>query len=254
MLTIVDRHFAQSSVCRRTLVRRLLLKLDAWYKLHKLSDKPGVAVLLNNLGIVARFQRDLTGARQMNEESLALFRELGDRWATGQLLNNQACVASDQGDYAEARALLQESLSIRRQLGDKAGLALSLNTLADVMLDEGDYASVRPLLDESLTINYGLGDQTAIAYVIEDYAGLAAESQPEQALRLAGFAAALREAIEAPHYRGDRRAPGWLASVASGLIGLMVSALLVGAPATRYSVRASATRSRIWLVTAAREQ
>ena len=104
---------------------------------RELGDTPGVATLLNNLGIIARFQHDLPGARQMNDESLALFRQIGDRWAVGQLLNNQACVASDQGNYAEARALLEESLSIRRQLGDKAGLALSLNTLADVVLDEG---------------------------------------------------------------------------------------------------------------------
>jgi predicted ATPase len=139
-----------------------------------LGDTPGVATLLNNLGIIARFQHDLAGARQMNEESLSLFREIGDRWAVGQLLNNQACVASDQGQYAEARSLLQESLAIRRQLGDKAGLALSLNTLADVVLDEGDYGSARPLLDESLVLSRELGDQTAIAYLIEDYAGLAA--------------------------------------------------------------------------------
>ena len=164
-----------------------------------LGDTPGVATLLNNLGIIARFQRDLEGARQMNEESLALFREMGDRWAVGQLLNNQACVASDQGEYGEARLLLQESLLIRRQLGDKAGLALSLNTLADVVLDEGKFGDARPLLDESLAINRELGDQTSIAYLIEDYAGLAAaESRPEKALRLAGFADALRESIGAP--------------------------------------------------------
>jgi class 3 adenylate cyclase/tetratricopeptide (TPR) repeat protein len=166
---------------------------------RELGDTPGVATLLNNLGIIARFQRDLTGARQMNEESLALFREMGDRWAVGQLLNNQACVASDQSEYAEARRLLEESLLIRRQLGDKAGLALSLNTLADVVLDEGAFADARPLLDESLEINRELGDQTAIAYLIEDYGGLAAaESNPEKALQLAGFAAALRESIGAP--------------------------------------------------------
>jgi predicted ATPase len=139
-----------------------------------LGDTPGVATLLNNLGIIARFQRDLASARQMNEESLALFREMGDRWAVGQLLNNQACVASDQEDYAEARRLLEESLMIRRELGDKAGLALSLNTLADVVLDEGAFKDARPLLDESLGLNRELGDQTAIAYLIEDYAGLAA--------------------------------------------------------------------------------
>lgn len=141
---------------------------------RELGDTPGVATLLNNLGIIARFQGDLASARGMNEESLALFRKMGDRWAVGQLLNNQACVASDQREYAEARLLLQESLDIRRQLGDKAGLALSLNTLADVVLDEGQSSEARPLLDESLAINRELGDQTAIAYLIEDYGGLAA--------------------------------------------------------------------------------
>ena len=166
---------------------------------RELGDTPGVATLLNNLGIIARFQRDLTSARQMNEESLTLFRAMGDRWAVGQLLNNQACVASDQGEYAEARVLLQESLQIRRQLGDKAGLALSLNTLADVVLDEGAFSDARPLLDESIVISRELGDQTAIAYLIEDYGGLAAaEAQPQKALHLAGFAAALRESIGAP--------------------------------------------------------
>ena len=166
---------------------------------RELGDTPGVATLLNNLGIIARFQRDLIGARQMNDESLMLFREIGDRWAVGQLLNNQACVASDQEDYSEARKLLQMSLLIRRELGDKAGLALSLNTLADVLLDQGEISEVRPLLDESLAINRELGDKTAIAYLMEDYGGLAAaESMPEKALQLAGFAAALRESIGAP--------------------------------------------------------
>ena len=169
-----------------------------------LNDKPGVAVLLNNLAILARFQHDLVAARAMNDESLALSRELGDRWALGQLLNNQACVAADQGDHPEARALLHESLAIRRQLGDRAGLALSLNTLADVVIDEGDHHSARPLLQESMAINRELGDQTAICYLIEDYAGVAAaEDRPASALQLAGFAAALRDAIGAPLPPGE---------------------------------------------------
>ncbi|MBX3010788.1 MAG: tetratricopeptide repeat protein [Caldilineaceae bacterium] len=166
---------------------------------RELGDKPGVATMLNNLAIVAGLQQDMPGAYQLNEESLAVFRELGDLWSLGTLLNNQAVVASALGDYAEARRLLQESLSIRRQLGDKAGLAFSLNTLADVVLDEGDYLAAPSLLAESLRLNRELGDQTAIAYLMEDYAGLAAaQDQPVRAMRLAGFAAALRQTVGAP--------------------------------------------------------
>ncbi len=53
---------------------------------RELGDTPGVATLLNNLGIIARFQRDLVGARQMNEEIWPLSRNgrpLGS-WATSQ--------------------------------------------------------------------------------------------------------------------------------------------------------------------------
>ena len=166
---------------------------------RELSDKPGVAVLLNNQAVIARFLQDLDAARRLNDESLLLLREVGDQWAVGQLLNNQACVASDQGDYGQARVLLNESLSIRRQLGDRVGLALSLTTLADVVIDEGDFAAAVPILDESLAINRELGDNTMIAYVVEDYAAVAAASgRSEQALRLGGFASALRSAIGAP--------------------------------------------------------
>lgn len=171
---------------------------------RELGDKPGVAVLLNNLAIIARFQRDLDAAWSMNDESLALSRELGDRWALGQLLNNQACVAADRGEYGVARSLLHESLTIRRELGDRAGLALSLNTLADVVIDEGDHAAARPLLAESMALSRELGDQAAIAYLVEDYAGVvAAEGRPASALQLAGFAAALREIIGAPLPPGE---------------------------------------------------
>lgn len=166
---------------------------------RELGDKPGVATMLNNLAIIAGLQHDMKGAYTLNEESLILFRELGDLWSLGTLLNNQAVVAGALKDYPQARQLLQESLTIRRQLGDKAGLAFSLNTLADVVLDEGDYTAAPPLLAESLTLNRELGDQTAIAYLVEDYGGLAAaQAQPVRALRLAGFAAALRETIGAP--------------------------------------------------------
>jgi len=166
---------------------------------RELGDKPGVATMLNNLAIVAGLQHDMKGAYPLNAESLAIFRELGDRWSLGTLLNNQAVVAGALGNYAEARQLLEESLSIRRQLGDRAGLAFSLSTLADVVLDEGDYAAAPSLLAESLTLNHELGDQTAIAYVLEGYGGLAAaQAKPVRALRLTGFAAALRETIGAP--------------------------------------------------------
>ncbi len=169
------------------------------------GDRPGVAVLLNNLGVVIRHQGDYAGARAMTEQSLAVFREVGDRWSMGQLLNNLGCVAADMGDYGTARQLLGESLEIRRQLGDKSGLALSLNSLGDVLLDEGDRVAARRVLEDSLHINWQVGDRAAAAYLLDDFAALAAlEGEPEQALRLAGAAAAAHEATGAALSEAER--------------------------------------------------
>ncbi|MFI5268757.1 MAG: ATP-binding protein, partial [Chloroflexota bacterium] len=172
---------------------------------RELGDRPGVAVLLSNLGIVARYTEDYAESRHMNEESLAVFREIGDRWTVGTLLNNLGCVAADMSDYAAARQILAESMEVRRQLGDQGGLAFSLNSLADVLLDEGDHLAARPLLEESLTINVDLGDRAAIAYLLDDFAALAtAEGQPERALQLAGAAAAANEQLGAQLPAGER--------------------------------------------------
>ena len=166
--------------------------------LRELGDKPGVALLINNLGVVMRYQNDHDRARMLNAESLAVFRELGDRWAVGQLLNNHGCLAADLGDYAEARELLAESLIIRRELGDKAGLALTLNSLGDVLIDEGDFDAAVAQISESLALNTELEDVAAIAYLLDDIAALAAaRGESSLALRLAGAAVSARESVGA---------------------------------------------------------
>jgi tetratricopeptide (TPR) repeat protein len=53
-------------------------------------------------------------------------------------LTNLAIVTKDQGDLAEARKMEEESLAIRRQIGDKAGVGIALNNLAVLLIDQGD--------------------------------------------------------------------------------------------------------------------
>ena len=64
-----------------------------------------------------------------------------------------------------------------------------------------------------------LGEWRAIAFVLEDFGGLAAaQGQPERALRLAGAAAALREALGAPLPPTERaRLERWLAPARDAL-------------------------------------
>ena len=53
-------------------------------------------------------------------------------------LSNLGNAAQEQGNYAAARSLQEESLAISRELGDKRGIAGSLNSLGNVAKNQGD--------------------------------------------------------------------------------------------------------------------
>jgi non-specific serine/threonine protein kinase len=172
---------------------------------RELGDRRSIANSLNSLGIVARNQGDLTAARALFEENLAIFRELGDKRSIANSLNSLGIVARNQGDLTAARALFEESLAIRQELGDKQGVANLLNNLGLVAENQGDYMLARSLLRESLMTLRELGDRLNIAKLLESLASLATvQAQPQDALRLAGAAAALRESIGAPLSPADR--------------------------------------------------
>jgi non-specific serine/threonine protein kinase len=141
---------------------------------RELGDRFGIASSLNSLGNVAFNQGDYPAARALHEESLAIRRELGDRFGSAGSLNNLGLVARNQGDYPAARALLEESLAIHRELGDRFGIATSLSNLGNVVLNQGDHPAARALLEESLAIRRELGDRFGIPYSLEGLAAVVA--------------------------------------------------------------------------------
>jgi predicted ATPase/DNA-binding NarL/FixJ family response regulator/Tfp pilus assembly protein PilF len=162
-----------------------------------LDDRLGMAESLNSLANLAHGRGDLTTARALYERSAALNREVGYR--SDVVMHNLGVVAQEQGDLAAARRHFEDSVAIKRALGDPPGLALSLAKLGEVIATMNDLATAHPLLSESLTLQRDLGDRAGIAFVLERFAlTAAAHAQPERALRLAGAADALREAIGTP--------------------------------------------------------
>ncbi len=141
---------------------------------RELGDRRGIASVLGNLGNVAQCQGDYAAARGLQEESLAIRRELGDRRGMASTLGNLAVVAAVQGDYAAARVLQEESLALFRELGDRGGIATALVNLGTVSQEQGDYAGARGRYEESLVLYRELGDRRGIVQTLEDLATLAA--------------------------------------------------------------------------------
>ncbi len=170
--------------------------LEAW---RKLGDRHAVARALSNLASVVKMQRDYARADSLYQECRTIFAELGDQTGMAWSLDHQGDVAREQGDREAARSLYQQSLAAFRGLGDQWGMAGVLADLGNLVRDSGDYTSAHGLYAESLEIFQELGHKRGLARLLECFAGSAAvQSQPERALRLAGAASALRQALGAP--------------------------------------------------------
>lgn len=68
---------------------------------------------LEKVGITEYRQGNLTRARSLAEQSLAVYRQSGNEAGVAQALNDQANIASDQGDVAGAMRIYEEVLVFR---------------------------------------------------------------------------------------------------------------------------------------------
>jgi non-specific serine/threonine protein kinase len=166
---------------------------------RQLDDAKNIALLVNNLGIVAEDRGDLEAARQLYTECVALHRQLGNGLPVGLGLNNLGLASYHLGDYARARACFEESLVIRREHHDRPGVAKVLTNLARAACAQQDYAAAQTCYAEALHFARGLGDQGFISYLLENLADLAVANEHfEPALHFLGTADALREGIGVP--------------------------------------------------------
>ncbi len=171
---------------------------------RSIDDRRGVAMTLHNLAVVAEALGELAVAVPLYEEALALHRSLGNRAMEAATLNGLGDLAVGQGNLGLARIHQVGALAIQRQLGDKRGLAFSLRELGSIAATQGDVSGACASLAECMQILRTLGDRQGVAATMEACAGVAATAgQAERALKLAGVAAQLREAIRSPLSKPD---------------------------------------------------
>ncbi|HEX2171512.1 MAG TPA: LuxR family transcriptional regulator, partial [Dehalococcoidia bacterium] len=188
-----------------------------------IGDRADEASCLQILAVAAHLRGDHATGVTLTDRALRSARRVGDPWRLGWALFRAGNHARFVDDDRAARSLFEESLVVRRAVGDRQGVALSLLLLSLVELDHGKRAPAREALRESLLISRELGDRLTILNVLAASAGLAAETRPDRALRLAGAVATLRAAlggsflpgVEAPLERGIARARRVLDPVAA---------------------------------------
>lgn len=147
---------------------------------RKLGDRYAIANALANLGFVVLHQENFAQAHEHYLEVLTIYHELNQEQGIADSSSHLALIEFCKGNYETAYNYNEESLLIWQRLEDKQGIAWALSHTGNVVLQQGHYASAQDFFDRSLTIAVETGIKWQIAYILEGYAGLAAAHKQAQ--------------------------------------------------------------------------
>jgi len=85
------------------------------------GDKPGAALVQDELGVAYMVQDQLTRALAYFESALSLHRELGNRDAETATLSNMAKIHDSRGDMDQARRFYAAAREVAAEEGQDAG-------------------------------------------------------------------------------------------------------------------------------------
>lgn len=120
--------------------------------LRMVGDRWGLAYSLNDLGMVLYVSGDSDAARELHEQSLAIFREIGDQRGVAFALTNLGTMAREAGALIDARRFHEEALSIRQAIRHHWGIATNAIALGGLARQAGEWDQARRLLLDALRI------------------------------------------------------------------------------------------------------
>ena len=141
---------------------------------RELGHKPGIAAVLQPLGMACLGQGDLATARRHLDEALQLAHELGEKRSIAAALNARAQLHRVEGELDRAEPLYDRVLEIARELRDRESIAIGLLNLAMTSIGDGRGDRARLMLVEALSIAEEVGSKPAGQSLLEVCAGLGA--------------------------------------------------------------------------------
>jgi predicted ATPase/DNA-binding SARP family transcriptional activator/Tfp pilus assembly protein PilF len=140
---------------------------------QELGDKNEIGRCIGTLGNIAVGERDLDRAIDLYERAAALAREAGNKSRLAVILANLGSIAGQQDDAEASAAYAHQAAELQRELGERDGLAVSLHNLGRAQLSLGRLEDADESLGESLEIARQLGYREVIAYCLSGLAELA---------------------------------------------------------------------------------
>jgi tetratricopeptide (TPR) repeat protein len=163
---------------------------------RELGDPARIAEALYNQAFVAGAVGDFDAAARLFQESLELFRRAGDESGATRALWMSVVGDMVAGDWDRPLAQAEEAVAAWRRAGDRLRLGDGLVWLAVVYARAGRPADARAAVREALELFRAVDSPMGIVSVVLGLEYLARwEDRYEDAVRLAGAAASLRERV-----------------------------------------------------------
>src|SRR5215831_17455662 len=150
---------------------------QALVSFRQVGDKLGIAITAGSLGHLTALCRDYAEASKLLTESLALHQELGNKVSVALLYNFLGQIPLSQGDNDAAARLLGQGLEAARRVPDRFPLLISLYDLALSSQARGDLAGAAELLREGLSVASDAGDESCVGYYLQRLAALVAQRE-----------------------------------------------------------------------------
>jgi len=178
---------------------------DAVAIARKAGDRWNEGYALGTMAAAAGQRGDLADAQRLGEAALAIMRDIDQQWGVARTLLGLADLARLTGDCSGAQRRYQEALTILRVLNARPEIARCLAGLGRIAMDRGEAELGRRHLAQSIELSRSIGNRIGMVRGLEAFAALAVqERRPDQAVRLAAAAAALREAAHLPPQTASR--------------------------------------------------
>ena len=152
-------------------------------------------------GALAWKREELTVARSLLEESVAIGRNLGDSEGTAWSLSFLGHVAGSQHDYEMGVRCAQDAIELFRRADNQTGLARALNALGEDARREGNDHQAEVYYRESLQIDERTGNRAGMCLRLHNLAYVALHRrQTKQAARMFVEGLKLAEELKAQDY------------------------------------------------------
>jgi non-specific serine/threonine protein kinase len=161
--------------------RGLVMYEDALAQLRKLEDRPGLVILLFQLGVCNILLGDVERALAATDESLRVNGDNDEHWCRAYALYNKALCLWMRGDYRESAELAAASIRLKHQLGNLHGIAHCLEVLSWVAAQQGRHQRTAWLMGAAHVLWMKIGSPLFGVKILRGYHD-AAEQCARQAL------------------------------------------------------------------------